>query len=108
MGSMEVSALLSGRSHSAQRITRGLLSSDSSCPLFSFSPFTLFLSVFYRTDDSELASGLYGTSFPSAYMLPINTTTATAEMVLFFACLQGPPNCRYTLNYVTVTMNIST
>ena len=64
-------------------------------------------SIFFRYDDSApgLASGVYGTSFPSSYMRPINGTTA--EMILFYACLDGAADCRYTLNYVTVTLTLN-
>ena len=60
--------------------------------------------VFYRDDDSALAPGLYTPTFPSAYMRP--PTGTAAELVMFFACLDGAPNCRYTLNYVNVTLSI--
>jgi hypothetical protein len=61
--------------------------------------------VFYRSDDSPPAPGLYTPTFPSAYMRP--PVGSTAEMVLFFACLEGAPNCRYTLNYQTVVVTLS-
>lgn len=68
-------------------------------------------SVFYRADDSPQAPGLYTPTFPSAYMRPVvpgvGSNPSTAQMVLFFSCLDGAPSCRYTLNYqiVTVVLN---
>ena len=70
-------------------------------------------SIFYRSDNSneELgpmygAPGMYTPSFPSLYMQPVNTTDNTAQMVMFFACLDGATNCRYTLNWQIVTLTI--
>ena len=33
-------------------------------------------------------------------------TNATADLVMFFSCLEGATNCRYTLNYVPVTLQL--
>lgn len=70
-------------------------------------------SVFYRNDNSNNdlgpmygAPGMYTPSFPSLYMRPVNTTTNTAQMIMFFACLDGASNCRYTLNWQIVTLTI--
>ena len=40
-------------------------------------------------------------------MTPVSADGATASMVLFFACLGGSPSCRYTLNYVAVTLALN-
>jgi len=63
--------------------------------------------MFHRDDNSALAPGLYTPTFPSAYLRPINTTTNEATLTMFFSCLDGAPECRYTLNYVTVTLSLA-
>jgi hypothetical protein len=68
-------------------------------------------SVAYRSDDSPQAAGLYTPTFPSAYMRPLVPGplpgTSTAQMVMFFSCLGGAENCRYTLNYQVVNLTLS-
>ncbi len=60
--------------------------------------------IFYRADDSPLAPGLYTPTFPSAFMrAPVG---GAAELVMFFSCLGGDPACRYTLNWVNVTLTL--
>lgn len=59
---------------------------------------------FYRNDDSPLAPGLYTPTFPSQYMRAVDASSNTAELIVFFSCLDGAPDCRYTLNYATVTL----
>jgi hypothetical protein len=61
--------------------------------------------IFYRSDDSFQAPGLYTPTFPSAYHRPV--ISGTAQMIMFFACLDGAANCRYTLNYQTVNITIA-
>ena len=63
-------------------------------------------SLFYRSDDAPLAPGLYTPTFPSAY-LEEPRADGTARLVMFFSCLEGAPTCRYTLNYVTVTLGLT-
>ena len=62
-------------------------------------------SVFYRDDDSPPAPGLYVPSFPSAWLRPVNGTTA--DVMMAFACLDGAPSCRYTLNWVPLTLTLA-
>lgn len=65
-------------------------------------------SIFYRTDDTPLAPGLYTPTFPAKYIQPIVPGSDEAQLILFFACLDGAPSCRYTLNYVNVTIQLAT
>jgi hypothetical protein len=80
-------------------------------------------SIFYHSDDSPPAPGLYTPTFPSAYMNPISLSRdedellnvsdddelGSASMLMFFSCLEGADNCRYTLNWqpVSLTLNMS-
>ena len=62
-------------------------------------------SMFYRSDDSPPAPGLYTPTFPSALMKP--PVDGVAELTMVFACLDGAPNCRYTLNWVPVNFTLA-
>lgn len=65
--------------------------------------------AFYRNDDSGapglLAPGLYTPTFPVPYMRARNGTAADA--ILFFSCLDGDVNCRYTLNWARVRLELA-
>ena len=66
---------------------------------------------FLANDDSGApmldAPGLYTPTFPSAYMRAPAADGATAQMQMFFACLGGSASCRYTLNYVPLTLSLN-
>ena len=66
--------------------------------------------VFFASDDSGApgldAPGLYAPSFASAYMRGGGGSGA-AQMQMLFACLGGSPSCRYTLNYVPLTLALN-
>ena len=63
-------------------------------------------SLAFRDDDSvSQAPGMYTPTFPSAYMQP--AAGGTAEAIMFFACLEGAPNCHYSLNWQTVTFQLA-
>ncbi len=67
-------------------------------------------SIFYRDDDAGAdwdGSGMYGTTFPQAYHLPIDAAAGTAQMVLLFSCGNGGPGCDYMLNYINVTITLT-
>lgn len=64
-------------------------------------------SLVYRDDNSVFqAPGAYTPTFPSAYMQPV--VDGATNVTLFFSCLEGPPTCRYTLNWQTVTLSVNT
>jgi len=66
--------------------------------------------VFFASDDSGApgldAPGLYAPSFASAYMRG-GGGAGSAQMQMLFACLDGSPSCRYTLNYVPLTLQLN-
>ena len=59
--------------------------------------------VFYASDDSPPAPGLYTPTFPAKFFAPVASDGSTT-LVMFFSCLDGAENCRYTLNYVEVSL----
>ena len=61
--------------------------------------------MFYRSDDSPQAPGLYTPTFPSQWVQERVGDSLTMGMV--FACLGGAENCRYTLNYMNVTLTLA-
>lgn len=62
--------------------------------------------AFYRSDDSPLAPGLYTPTFPAAYIRD-TSPDGTASLLMFFSCLEGAADCRYTLNYAVVTLGLA-
>jgi len=64
-------------------------------------------SIFYRNDDSPSAPGMYGTTFPSRYIL--DPVGKSAQLLLIFSCLQGgsAQSCRYNLNWQAITLTLA-
>ena len=62
-------------------------------------------SVFWRDDDSFQAPGLYTPTFVSSWVQDREGDAVVLGMA--FACLDGAPNCRYTLNYQQLTLAIN-
>ena len=62
-------------------------------------------SMFWRDDDSFQAPGLYTPTFVSSWAQ--ERVGNTLQLGMAFACLGGAANCRYTLNYQTVTLELA-